>query len=76
MKCRGGVFIALVVAVVVVEANLSTSERLKQALEEEQQQQEEENRGDVWAVLVAGSNGWYNYRHQVRTEVCQSHLTL
>lgn len=22
--------------------------------------------GDHWAVLVAGSNGWFNYRHQVR----------
>jgi hypothetical protein len=22
--------------------------------------------GDNWAVLVAGSNGWFNYRHQVR----------
>ena len=21
--------------------------------------------GDNWAVLVAGSNGWFNYRHQV-----------
>ena len=20
--------------------------------------------GDVWALLVAGSAGWYNYRHQ------------
>jgi legumain len=20
--------------------------------------------GDIWVVLVAGSNGWYNYRHQ------------
>ena len=19
----------------------------------------------IWALLVAGSNGWYNYRHQV-----------
>ena len=21
--------------------------------------------GEHWALLVAGSNGWYNYRHQV-----------
>jgi len=21
--------------------------------------------GDHWALIVAGSNGWYNYRHQV-----------
>lgn len=22
--------------------------------------------GRHWVVIVAGSNGWYNYRHQVR----------
>lgn len=22
--------------------------------------------GKHWVVIVAGSNGWYNYRHQVR----------
>lgn len=22
--------------------------------------------GKNWVVLIAGSNGWYNYRHQVR----------
>lgn len=22
--------------------------------------------GKNWVVIVAGSNGWYNYRHQVR----------
>lgn len=25
----------------------------------------EETVGTKWAVLVAGSNGWWNYRHQV-----------
>lgn len=25
------------------------------------------NDGKNWVVIVAGSNGWYNYRHQVRT---------
>ena len=24
-----------------------------------------EKKGDKWAVLVAGSNNWWNYRHQV-----------
>lgn len=24
------------------------------------------NGGKTWVVIVAGSNGWYNYRHQVR----------
>lgn len=24
--------------------------------------------GKNWVVIVAGSNGWYNYRHQVRQE--------
>lgn len=23
--------------------------------------------GKHWVVIVAGSNGWYNYRHQVST---------
>nr|CAD2192022.1 unnamed protein product [Meloidogyne enterolobii] len=23
------------------------------------------NSGNIWAVLVAGSNGWWNYRHQI-----------
>lgn len=27
-----------------------------------------------WAVLVAGSNGWYNYRHQ--SDVCHSYQIL
>ena len=22
--------------------------------------------GELWVLLVAGSNGWFNYRHQVR----------
>ena len=26
-----------------------------------------EAEGTKWAVLVAGSNGYWNYRHQVRT---------
>lgn len=25
------------------------------------------NGGKIWALLVAGSNGYYNYRHQVRS---------
>lgn len=28
---------------------------------------EEENRGTRWAILVAGSNGFDNYRHQVQS---------
>jgi len=27
--------------------------------------------GELWAVLVAGSNGWYNYRHQA--DVCHAY---
>nr|CAD2167643.1 unnamed protein product [Meloidogyne enterolobii] len=23
------------------------------------------NSGNIWAVLVAGSSGWWNYRHQI-----------
>lgn len=27
---------------------------------------EEEDSAKHWVLIVAGSNGWYNYRHQVR----------
>jgi legumain len=30
--------------------------------------------GQNWAVLVAGSNGWYNYRHQ--SDVCHAYQIL
>lgn len=30
--------------------------------------------GNVWAVLVAGSNGYYNYRHQA--DVCHAYQVL
>lgn len=29
--------------------------------------EEPEDGGKHWVVIVAGSNGWYNYRHQVRS---------
>ena len=32
------------------------------------------NAGQNWAVLVAGSNGWYNYRHQ--SDVCHAYQIL
>lgn len=31
-------------------------------------------KGQNWAVLVAGSNGWYNYRHQA--DVCHAYQIL
>ncbi len=27
--------------------------------------------GKIWALLVAGSSGWYNYRHQA--DVCHAY---
>ncbi len=30
--------------------------------------------GQNWSVLVAGSNGWYNYRHQ--SDVCHAYQIL
>uniref|UniRef100_A0A453EXC4 Uncharacterized protein n=1 Tax=Aegilops tauschii subsp. strangulata TaxID=200361 RepID=A0A453EXC4_AEGTS len=30
-------------------------------------QEDDDSVGTRWAVLIAGSNGYYNYRHQVRT---------
>jgi legumain len=34
----------------------------------------EEFTGDVWAVLIAGSSGWGNYRHQA--DVCHAYQVL
>lgn len=31
--------------------------------------EEPEDGGKHWVVIVAGSNGWYNYRHQVRSRM-------
>ncbi|XP_060684530.1 legumain [Hemiscyllium ocellatum] len=33
--------------------------------------EELENGGNHWVVLVAGSNGWYNYRHQA--DICHAY---
>ncbi|XP_068207694.1 legumain-like [Palaemon carinicauda] len=30
--------------------------------------------GEIWAVLVAGSDGWYNYRHQ--SDICHAYQIL
>lgn len=35
---------------------------------------QEPDGGKHWVVIVAGSNGWYNYRHQVRTSVTKASL--
>ena len=35
-----------------------------------------EDGGKHWVVIVAGSNGWYNYRHQVRKCLIVSFMTL
>lgn len=35
---------------------------------------QEPDGGKHWVVIVAGSNGWYNYRHQVRTSVTNTVL--
>ena len=32
--------------------------------------------GKHWALVVAGSNGWYNYRHQVLYTVLPRFLIL
>ncbi|OUC42021.1 peptidase C13 family protein, partial [Trichinella nativa] len=33
-----------------------------------------ENSSQKWALLVAGSNGWYNYRHQA--DICHAYQIL
>lgn len=35
-----------------------------------------EDGGKHWVVIVAGSNGWYNYRHQVRKRLIVSFMAL
>ena len=35
-----------------------------------------EDGGKHWVVIVAGSNGWYNYRHQVRPCLMLFFMTL
>jgi legumain len=35
---------------------------------------ENDDAGEIWALLVAGSNGWYNYRHQA--DVAHAYHTL
>ncbi|XP_069947483.1 legumain [Cherax quadricarinatus] len=42
--------------------------------ERENQQQREKEEGNIWAVLVAGSSGWYNYRHQA--DMCHAYQIL
>lgn len=42
-------------------------------LKQMQQEAQAEN-GEIWALLVAGSNGWYNYRHQA--DICHSYHIL
>lgn len=32
--------------------------------------------GKNWVVIVAGSNGWYNYRHQVRGSKLENYSKL
>ena len=32
--------------------------------------------GTKWAVLVAGSNGWWNYRHQVRISSIYTYIII
>lgn len=67
MRVSGVLTLALVVAVVaVVAADLSSTIWLKE--------QDQGNGGEVWAVLVAGSYGWNNYRHQA--DVCHAYQIL
>ncbi|VDK27569.1 unnamed protein product [Gongylonema pulchrum] len=33
--------------------------------EDSSEENQARTRGKIWVVLVAGSNGWYNYRHQL-----------
>ena len=38
------------------------------------QRADHSSEGDKWAVLVAGSNGWWNYRHQA--DVCHAYQII
>jgi hypothetical protein len=35
----------------------------------------DEEEGTIWGVLVAGSKGWWNYRHQVIKRNCGNYWT-
>lgn len=41
---------------------------------EEQPEERRPFRGNIWAVLAAGSNGYYNYRHQA--DICHAYQVL
>ncbi|XP_045622225.1 legumain [Procambarus clarkii] len=67
------VLLVLAVLLTVVTAAVFESERLRRALTEDDND-DEGTRGEIWAVLLAGSNGWWNYRHQA--DVCHAYQIL
>ncbi|VDM99052.1 unnamed protein product, partial [Thelazia callipaeda] len=52
----------------------SFSDFIDDSLYDESSQELNLKKGEVWVVLVAGSNGWYNYRHQ--SDVCHAYQVL
>lgn len=48
----------LILSILISSSSASLIERLSNDIEENVPN------GDIWVVLVAGSNGYYNYRHQ------------
>jgi glycosylphosphatidylinositol transamidase (GPIT) subunit GPI8 len=53
MVCRVALLLSLVLGIAAVSIGVD----------------DPEDTGKHWVVIVAGSNGWYNYRHQVRTHL-------
>ncbi|XP_069947465.1 legumain [Cherax quadricarinatus] len=46
----------------------------QQMQSQQPKQAQGDKQGNIWAVLVAGSRGWYNYRHQ--SDVCHAYQIL
>ncbi|KAL4238849.1 hypothetical protein ACF0H5_003556 [Mactra antiquata] len=66
---RAVIFLCLLVASV-----YSSSLKFEKFVQEFQQNEPLEDGGKHWALLVAGSNGYFNYRHQA--DVCHAYQIL
>ncbi|XP_071516710.1 legumain-like [Panulirus ornatus] len=69
------IVVLVVVGVMLAAASPSSYARktLKSVLQEEQNE-EGTKHGELWALLVAGSNDWMNYRHQA--DICHAYQIL
>lgn len=57
-----------------LHSRLGISKRIRDDYYDDQEANDDNDGGQIWALLVAGSNGWYNYRHQA--DVAHAYHTL